>query len=141
MPSCGPIYCQSDYLNIVKYKHNISMYSMCMNGYVYVNFKRRKLLYIDGHPHTPGKIAGFINSSRCSLFSTNCSFEEHVNDQDFFMKRKSSRFVVVQAIHSLSPSDELLINYTFCRPPTACQRRLTLVIFLDVHLGCKTNKH
>jgi hypothetical protein len=29
------------------------------------------------------------------------------------MKRKASIFVVVHAIHSLSPGDELLINYNF----------------------------
>ena len=34
VPFCGPIYCRYDYLNIVKYKNIISMYSMCMNGYV-----------------------------------------------------------------------------------------------------------
>ena len=31
MPFCGPLYSQYDYLNIVKYKHNISMYIMLMN--------------------------------------------------------------------------------------------------------------
>jgi hypothetical protein len=50
MPFCGPLYSRSDYLNIVKYKHNISMYSMCMNGYASGNFNRKNLLYIDGHP-------------------------------------------------------------------------------------------
>lgn len=29
---CGPLYSHFDYLNIIKYKHNISMYSMCMKG-------------------------------------------------------------------------------------------------------------
>ena len=52
MPFYILIYCQIDYLNIVKYKHNISMYSMHMNGYVSGNFNRRNLLYINGHPHT-----------------------------------------------------------------------------------------
>ena len=52
MPVCGPIYYWYDYLNIVKYKHNISMYSMHMNGYVSGNFNRKNLLYINGHPHT-----------------------------------------------------------------------------------------
>jgi hypothetical protein len=71
MPFCGPLYSQFNYLNIVKYKHNISMYSI-----------------------------------RCSLSSANCSFEEHSNDKEFFMKRKASRFVVVHAICSLSLGDE-----------------------------------
>ena len=75
-----PIYFQSDYLNIVKYKHRISMYSMCMNGYVSGNFIRNNLLYIDGRPCSYGNIARFINSSRCSLFSTNFSFKEHLSD-------------------------------------------------------------
>ena len=76
MPFCGPIYCWYDYLNIITYKHNISMYSMCMNGYVSRKFNRKKLLYIDGHPCTHGNIVGFINSSRCPLYSVNLSFEE-----------------------------------------------------------------
>jgi hypothetical protein len=95
------------------------------------------MLYIDGHPCTHGNIAGFINSCRCSLFSANCSFEEHSNDKEFFMKRKASRFVVVHAICSLSPGDELLINYNFHRPPTTHQRWLALGLPLDIPLGCK----
>ena len=109
-----------------------------MNGYVSGNFNMKKLLYIDGHPCTHGNIARFINSSMCSLFSANCSFEEHFNDQDFFMKRKSSRFVVIHAICSLSLVDELLINYNFPRPPTACQRHHALGLPLDVRLERKT---
>ena len=88
----------------------MSMYSMCMNGYVYGNFNKKNMLYIDGCPRTHGNIAGFINSSRCSLFFTNCSFEEHFNDQDFFMKRRAPRFVGVRALRSLSLGDDLLIN-------------------------------
>jgi hypothetical protein len=53
------------------------------------------------------------------------------------MKRKASRFVVVHAIHSLSPGDELLINYNFRRPPTARQKCLALGLPLDVPLGHK----
>ena len=111
MPFCGPIYCRSDYLNIVKYKHRISMYSMCMNGYVSINFNGNNLLYIDGHPHIHGNFAGFINSSRFSLFSANCSFEEHLNYQELLRKRKGSCNVpflgfleksVIQAIFELS---------------------------------------
>ena len=30
MPFCGPFFSQSDYLNIVKHKHNISIYTMCI---------------------------------------------------------------------------------------------------------------
>jgi hypothetical protein len=30
---CIPFYSHYNYLNIVKYKHNTSMYSLCMNGY------------------------------------------------------------------------------------------------------------
>ena len=116
---CDDIYFQSNYLNIVKYKHNISMYTMCMNDYVSRNFNRNNMLYIDGHTCTHGSIGGFINSSRCSFFFASCSFEEHFNDQEFFMKRKAYRFVVVHAIHSLSPSDDLLINYNFFISPTA----------------------
>ena len=80
MAFCDPIYCWSGYLNTVKYKHNVSMYSMCMNGRVYGDFKRKNMLYIDGCLSTHENIAGFINSYRCSLFSTNCSFEEYFND-------------------------------------------------------------
>ena len=106
MPFFGPIYYQSGYLNIVKYKHSISMYSMCMNGYVSRKFNRKNLLYLDGRPQIHGNIVGFINSSRNSLFSANCSFEEYFNDHELFMKRKASRFVVVHAILSLSHGDE-----------------------------------
>ena len=54
------------------------------------------------------------------------------------MKRKASIFVVVCVIRSLSPDDKLLINYNFCRPPTADQRCIALVLPLDVPLGSKT---
>ena len=57
------------------------------------------------------------------------------------MKRKASRFVVVHAIHNLSPGDKLLINYNFHRPPTAHQICLALGLPLDVPLGRKTKKH
>jgi hypothetical protein len=50
MPYFGSFYSRSDYLNIFKYKHSISMYSICMNGYAYGNFNKKKLLYIDGLP-------------------------------------------------------------------------------------------
>jgi hypothetical protein len=50
VPFFGPLYNRSNYFNIVKYKHIISMYSMCMNGYAYRNFNKKNLLYIDGHP-------------------------------------------------------------------------------------------
>jgi hypothetical protein len=50
MPFCGPIYSQYDYLNIVKYKHSISMYSMCMNCCSFGKFNKNHLLYIDGCP-------------------------------------------------------------------------------------------
>jgi hypothetical protein len=115
MPHYGPIYSRSDYLNIIKHKLSISMYSMCMNGYASGKFNMKNLSYIDGHPPTHGNIVGFINSCRCSLFSANCSFEELSNDKKFFMKRKTSKFVVVHAIHSLSFGDKLLINYKFLR--------------------------
>jgi hypothetical protein len=74
MSYCGLLYSRSDYLNIVKYKHIISMYSVCMNGYAYGNFNRKNMLYIDSHPRTGGNIAGFINNYRSSLFSANCFF-------------------------------------------------------------------
>ena len=101
---------------------------------------RGELVYIDGHPCAHGNIVGFINSSSCPLFSANCSFEEHFNDQEFFMKRKASIFVVVHAICSLSPGEELLINYNFCRLPSARQRCLALGLPLDVPLERKTKK-
>ena len=41
----GPTYCQYDYMNIVKYKHSVSMYNMCMNGYAFGNVNRKKMLY------------------------------------------------------------------------------------------------
>ena len=71
-------------------------------------------------------IARFINSSRLSLFYGNCSFEEHFNDQELFMKTKASIFVVVHVIHSFSLGDELLINYNFHGTPTARSRHLAL---------------
>ena len=55
-----------------------------MDGYVYGKFNSKNLLYIDGHLGTHGKITGFINSSRCSLFYANCSFAKHSNEQEFF---------------------------------------------------------
>jgi hypothetical protein len=81
MQFCGPLYSQFDCLNIIKYKHNISMYSICMNGYAFGNFNKKNLLYINGRPQTHGNIAGFINSCKFLLFSANCSFEEHSNDK------------------------------------------------------------
>jgi hypothetical protein len=86
MPFCGPLYSRSNYLNIVKYKHSISMYSMCMNDYASGNFDRKNRLYIDSHPQTHGNIAGFINSCRALLFSTIFSFEEHSNDRVLYKK-------------------------------------------------------
>lgn len=80
MPFCGPLYSRSGYLNNLKYKHSISMHSMCMNDYVSINFNRKILLYINGCPWTYGNIAGFINISRSSLFNENCSFEEPSNE-------------------------------------------------------------
>jgi hypothetical protein len=74
IPFCGPLYNQSDYLNIVNYKHNISMYSMCLNDYDFGNFNGKILLYINGRPQTHGNIAVFINICRSSLISANCSF-------------------------------------------------------------------
>ena len=50
MPFCGPLYSRYNYLNIVKYKHSISMYSMCMNSYDSGRFIQKNLLYIDGRP-------------------------------------------------------------------------------------------
>lgn len=72
MPFCGPLYSECDYLNIVKYKHSISMNSMWMNGYASGNFNWKNMLYIGGHPRNHGNIARFINRSRPSLFSANC---------------------------------------------------------------------
>jgi hypothetical protein len=70
MPYCGPLYSQFDYLNIVKYKHNISMYSMCMNGYAYGKFSRKHLLYIDGHPRNHGNYCNLgMHPYLSSLFS------------------------------------------------------------------------
>ena len=80
MSFCSPIYNLFDYLNIVKYKHRILLYTMFMNDYLYRKFNRKNLLYINGFPWTHGIITGFINSSRCSLFSTNCLFDEHFNN-------------------------------------------------------------
>ena len=91
------LFCRSNYFNIVKYNHNISIYIMCMNGYAFGNFNSKKFLCIRGHACTYGNIVGFINSYRCSLFSTNCSFEQHSNYK-LFMKRKTLRFVILHAI-------------------------------------------
>ena len=72
MPFCGPPYSRSYYLNIVKYKHSISMHCMCMNGYVTKIFNRKNMLHIDGCPQTHGNIAWLINRYISSLFSANC---------------------------------------------------------------------
>ena len=53
------------------------------------------------------------------------------------MKKKECRFVVVHAVHSLSPGDKLLINYNFRRPPNAHQKHLALGLPLDVPLKHK----
>ena len=84
-----------------------------------------------------GASRGFINSCRASLFSGNCSFEEHSNDKEFCMKRNTSGFVVVHAIHCSSLGDELLINYNFCRLPTIHEKFLALCLPLEVPLGHK----
>jgi len=139
MPFCGPLYSQYNYLNIVKYKHRISMYSMCMNGYSFGNINKKNLLYIESHPRTHGNIIGFINSCRASLFSANCSFEEKSNDTDFFMKRRASIFFIVHEICSVSLDDKFLIKYKFHRPPTAPQKSLALGLPLDFPLGHKKN--
>ena len=89
IPFFGPLHSQSDYLNIVKFKHSTSKYSMCMNGYASRNFNKKNLLYIDGHPQTQGNIAELLNSSRSSLFNTNCSFKENSNDKELCMKKKA----------------------------------------------------
>jgi hypothetical protein len=126
MPLCGPLCSLFDYLNIVEYKHNISMHGMYMMDHAYGNFKRKNLLYIHGRPPTHGKIEGFINGYTCSLFSANCLFKEHSNDKELFMKRKASRFTIVNAICSLSCDDQLLINYLFHRPLSSHQIQLAL---------------
>jgi hypothetical protein len=43
MPFCVPLYSRFDCLNIVKHKHSISMYSVCMNGYASGNSNRKNL--------------------------------------------------------------------------------------------------
>jgi len=62
IPFYGHFYSWIDYLNIVKYKHSIFMYSMSMNGDAWGKIYIKNLLYIDGHPYTYGIIARFINS-------------------------------------------------------------------------------
>ena len=137
MPFCGPLYSRSDYLNIVKYNHNISIYITCMNGYAIVKFNRKNLLYINGHRQTHENITGFINSFKSSLFSANCFFEEHSNDKEFFMKKKASKFIVEHAVHRLCLGDELLINYNFRRPSNSHKKCIALGLPLNVRLGCK----
>jgi hypothetical protein len=66
MPFLGPLYSRYDYLNIFKYTHNISMYSICINDYASRNFNKKNLLYIDSHPRTHRNIPGFINNCRVS---------------------------------------------------------------------------
>ena len=68
IPFCGPLYSRFDYLNIVKYKHSISMYSKCMNGYVSRHFNRKNQLYINGHPCTHENTIRFVNHYRYSSF-------------------------------------------------------------------------
>ena len=90
MQFCGPLYSRIDYSNIVKYKHSISIYSMCIHAYASRIFNRKNILYINGHLETHGNIIGFINRSKSSLFRENCSFEKHSNDIELFMKNKES---------------------------------------------------
>ena len=52
MPFDECLYSWYDYLNIVKYKHTISMYNMSMNGYAFEKCNFKNLLYIDCHPCT-----------------------------------------------------------------------------------------
>ena len=79
-----------------------------MNGYALQNFNRKNMLYIDGHPRTHGNIAGFINSTRSSLFSANFCFEEHSNDKEFFIKT------------SKHPDLLLCMPYVICLLVTSC---------------------
>ena len=46
LPFCGPLYCWSDYLNIIKYNRNISMYNTRMNNYASI---RRTCIYMVIH--------------------------------------------------------------------------------------------
>ena len=70
MPFFGPLYSWFDYLNIVKYKHNISMYSMCMNGYASRNINMKNLfekchkkkLLMEPFPYLHGKACGRIDT-------------------------------------------------------------------------------
>ena len=55
------------------------------------------------------------------------------------MKKKESIFVVMHAIHSLSPGYELLINYNFRRTPTTGKKHLALGLPLDYPSGHKKN--
>ena len=59
MSFCVPLYSQSDYLNIVKYKHNISMYNMCMTDYASGKFNK-KTCYISMVIH---KLMGALQGS------------------------------------------------------------------------------
>jgi hypothetical protein len=81
------------------------MYIMFMNRHPSRKFYKKNLIYINGFPCTHGDNIGFINNCRCSLFNSKYLFEEHSNDKELFMKRKASRFIVVHATHSMSPSD------------------------------------
>ena len=139
MPFIGPLYSQYDYLDIVKYKHIIPIYIICMNTYDSINFNMKKLLYIDGHPHTHGSIVGFINGYRFSLITACCLFEEHSNGNDLFMKRKTSLFFRVHVVRSLSSGDKLLRKYNFCGPRTSHKRQFALGLPLDVPLRHKRN--
>jgi hypothetical protein len=117
--------------------YSMCMSSMCMSSYASRNFNKINFLYIDGHPRTHGNIAEFIKRCRSSLFSENCSFEEHSTYKKFFMKRNASRFIVVQEIHSMSPGHKLLINYNSCKPPIARKKCLALGLPLNMPLGHK----
>jgi hypothetical protein len=108
-----------------------------MDGYASKKFNRKNLLYIYGHPHTHGNVPKFINSCRCSLFSANFLFEEHLNDNDFFKKRKSIKFVDVHAKHSMFPDDKLLVNCIFYIPLNTHKRKLILGLRVDIPLGHK----
>lgn len=89
----------------------------------FVIFNWKTLLYVNGHPQIHGSIEKFINNCRSLLFSANFpNFEENLNENELFMKRKASKFVVVHEIHNWYHGDEMLINYNLHRTPNTHQK-------------------
>jgi len=94
IPFFVPLYNRYDYLNILKYKHSISIHKMCKNGYSSKKIIRKTLLFINSCSCSHTNIVGFINSYRCSLFSAIFLFEKHYNENCYLWKGRHMDFLL-----------------------------------------------